>query len=645
MHPKIQEKEPGPCPLCGMDLELATQESPELKVLKRRLFIATLLTLPLAILAMLLPHSIPAHWIEGLLAIPVVFWAGAPFFLRAWLSLKHLHLNMFSLIALGVGTAFFYSVAALLLNLQTGVYFEVAAVITLLVLLGQVLELKARSKTHAALQLLLNRAAKSAHLIEGEKEREVPIENVQVGNLLRVRPGEKVPVDGTLQEGQSSLDESMLTGESMPVEKRVGDPLFGGTLNQTGSFLMVATKVGSETLLAQIVQRVQEAQASRAPIQSLADRVAALFVPAVLGIALLTFFAWLPNLSQALLSAVSVLLIACPCALGLATPVSIVVGMGRGAQAGLLIKNAEALQKLEQVRTLVIDKTGTLTEGKPHLKASLPLAPFSEEELLMYAASVEQVSEHPLGETIVAAAMKRGIPLSKVTNFQSTPGQGIQGRVLNREIRIEKCASPEGDISITIDGQNAGWMAFHDPLKASTAEAIKELHNMGLQIFALSGDSRAKTEAVARTLHLDGAYGEVLPHEKQEFVKKLKGEKGLVAMAGDGVNDAPALAAADVGIAMGSGTDVAMESADVTLLKGDLKGIARAISLSHATMRNIRQNLFFAFIYNSAGIPLAAGALFPWTGWLLNPMVAALAMSLSSLSVVLNALRLKRLKL
>lgn len=686
MHPEIQKTKPGQCPICGMDLEplqpSVEEEFAEYQYMLKRFWIGLVFTIPVLLLAMLGPYvkeyinPFLSRWMQLILSAPVVLWAGWTFFKRGWLSLKNRSLNMFSLIALGIGTAFFYSVYALLFP-QTfpkefehegtiGIYFEVAAIITVLILLGQVLEIKARSKTNLAIKLLLGRAAKTAWIIENGAEKEIPIEHVKVGDILRVRPGEKIPVDGKIKEGHSSIDESMMTGEPIPVEKRENNPVIGGTINQTGSFLMIAEKVGSETLLARIIEMVSEAQRSRAPIQSLVDKVASYFVPAVVVTAILTFFVWFfwgpnPAISYAIVNAVSVLIIACPCALGLATPMSIMVGMGKGAEEGVLIKDAEALEKLENVRTLVVDKTGTLTEGKPKLNVIVTAGQLKEEDILFFAAAVEQNSEHPLAKAIVQGAKEKNLSLLKVANFQSITGKGVTGIVENREVFIGKSLSEqEGTLAnqakefqnqgqtvifVTIDKKIAGLMTISDPIKASTPSAISDLHHRGIKIIMLSGDNPRTAHTVAQTLNIDEFHGEVAPDQKQNFVKELKGKNGLVAMAGDGINDAPALAAADVGIAMGSGTDVAMESAEVILVKGDLRGISRVINLSRGTMKNIRQNLFFAFIYNIAGIPIAAGILFPFTGLLLNPIIAALAMSFSSVSVVLNALRLRKLKL
>lgn len=683
MHPEIQKNAPGQCPICGMDLqsqEHAEEKNPEYLDMLRRFWVGLIFAIPVFFLAMLGSYLKawinPAfsRWLQFALSVPVVFWAGWPFFKRAGLSVKNLRLNMFSLVALGVSTAFFYSTFALLFpevfpkafqhEGAVGIYFEAAAIITVLVLLGQVLEIKARSKTNSAIKLLLEGAPKTAWIIKNEEEKEISVEQVQVGDILKVRPGEKVPVDGKIKEGRSLLDESMMTGEPISVEKGENDPVTGGTLNQTGSFLMVAEKIGSETLLARIVEMVGEAQRSRAPIQGLVDKVSSYFVPAVVGIAIFSFLGWFfwgpePSITYAIINAVSVLIIACPCALGLATPMSIMVGMGKGAEAGVLIKNAEALEKLEDVRMVAVDKTGTLTEGKPKLNQIISTGQWKEEDLLRFTAALEQNSEHPLAKAIIQDAKEKNLSLPKVEDFQSVTGQGIKGIVENREIFVgkafdEKSLSAKAEefrnqgqtvIFITIDQQVSGLITISDPVKASTPSAIEELHRRGLKIIMLSGDNPQTARTVAKALHIDEFHGEVAPDQKQSFIKELKGKNVLVAMAGDGINDAPALAEADVGIAMGSGTDVAMESAEVTLVKGDLKGIVRAINLSRGTMKNIRQNLFFAFVYNAAGVPIAAGILFPFTGWLLNPIIAALAMSLSSVSVILNALRLRKLKL
>ncbi|MBI3211847.1 MAG: cadmium-translocating P-type ATPase [Simkania negevensis] len=684
MHPEIQKKEAGQCSICGMDLEplqpFLEEEPVAFRDMLKRFWVGLGLTIPILVLAMLGPymknviHPSLSCYLQLILSIPVVFWAGGPFFKRGWLSLKNYSLNMFSLIALGMGTAFFYSLFALLLPQllpktfkgqgTLDIYFEVAAITIVLVLLGQVLEIRAQSKTSLAIKLLLSKAAKTAWVMKDGMEKEIPIDQVKVGDLLKVRPGEKVPVDGKIEEGSSVLDESMMTGEPMPIEKGKNDRVTGGTINQAGSFLMIAEKVGSETLLSHIIQMVSEAQKSRAPIQGLADKISSYFVPAVIGIALATFFVWFflgphPAISYAILNAVSVLIIACPCALGLATPMSIMVGMGRGAEVGVLIKNGEALEKLKKVRILVVDKTGTLTEGKPKLHQIFSVGQLKEGELLLFAAAVEQYSEHPLAIAIVQGAKERNLTLPKVEHFRSITGKGGVGFIENREVFVGKTSLNEAladkvkefqsqgqtVVFVTIDKEVAGFMTISDPIKASTPSAISDLHRQGLKVIMLSGDSLLTARNVAHSLNIDEFHGEISPDQKQSFVKKAKGKNGLVAMAGDGINDAPALAAADVGIAMGSGTDIAMESAEVTLVKGDLRGISRLIRLSHGTMKNIYQNLFLAFIYNIVAIPIAAGILFPFTGLLLSPIIAALAMSFSSISVVLNALKLRKLKL
>lgn len=694
MHPQILQDHPGNCPLCGMALEPKSttieSDSSEYQDMTKRFWIGLALSLPVLILAMSSMFS-PlnrwisqelSHFIQFALSTPVVLWAGWPFFERAYQSLRNRHLNMFSLIAMGVGTAYFYSVIALFFpdlfppsfrhQGTIPVYFETSAIITVLVLLGQVLELKARGQTSQALKALLGRAAKSAYVLHDGQEIETPIDQVHVGDTLRVRPGDKVPVDGKIIEGTSFLDESMITGESMPVEKTVNDLVTGSTINQTGSFLMHAEKVGSETLLSRIVQMVAEAQRSRAPIQSLADQVSGYFVPAVILIAILTFILWAlfgpePALVYGLVNAVAVLIIACPCALGLATPMSIMVGMGKGAEEGVLIKNAEALEKLEKVKTIIVDKTGTLTEGKPTFTKVITTGEWSENALIRLVAAVEQNSEHPLAAAIVQEAKNRSLTIPKVNHFLSITGGGISGQVENHELIIGKPdllqnkntqgletlleqskklqQQAQTVMFVSIDGKAAGLITVSDPIKKSTPNAVQELHQLGLKIVMLSGDNPQTAEAVAKNLKIDEVHAGVEPQSKQDFIKQAKGKDGLVAMAGDGINDAPALAAADVGIAMGTGTDVAMESADVTLVKGNLLGIVKAIHLSHVMMRNIRQNLFFAFIYNALGIPIAAGLLYPFTGLLLNPMIAALAMSLSSVSVIVNALRLRNIKL
>ncbi len=699
MHPEIVRDEPGACPKCGMALEpmtvSAAQKNPELVDMTRRFWVGTGLVVPILILAMggyvpvlgpLLERLVPREvsmWLELLLATPVVLWAGWPFFQRGWRSVATWNLNMFTLIAIGVGAAYAYSVAAIVApgvfpdairdaSGRIGVYFETAAVIVVLVLLGQVLELRAREQTGGALRALLDLAPQTAHRLgESGDEEEIPLDQVQKGDRLRVRPGDKVPVDGALLEGRSAVDESMVSGESIPVEKTAGDVVIGGTVNGTGSFVMRAERVGVETMLAQIVQMVASAQRSRAPIQRLADTVAGYFVPIVVVTAVLAFGAWAlwgppPALAHALVAAVTVLIIACPCALGLATPMSIQVGIGRGAQAGVLINNAEALERLEKVDTLVIDKTGTLTEGKPRVVSIEPGDGFGEDELLRLAASLENSSEHPLAAAIVAAAKERGLKLAPAGDFDAPTGKGVRGTVDGRRIALGNLrllqdlgveAGPYAAMAENLrrDGQTvmfvvagdavAGLIGVADPIKATTPKAIRDLRADGLRVVMLTGDNRITAEAVARKLGIDAVEAEVLPQEKGEIVKKYKAAGRVVAMAGDGVNDAPALAEADVGIAMGTGTDVAIQSAGVTLVKGDLAGIVRTRHLSRVVMRNIRQNLFLAFVYNSFGVPVAAGVLYPVFGLLLSPIIAAAAMSLSSLSVVGNALRLRAAKI
>jgi Cu+-exporting ATPase len=696
MHPQIRQSGPGNCPICGMALEpvLATAEAgpnPELVDMTRRFWIGLVLAVPVVALEMgghltnlhMLLGQALSNWIELVIATPVVLWAGWPFFVRGWTSVVTRNLNMFTLIAMGTGVAFAYSVVATLAPWifppafrgeggAVAVYFEAAAVITVLVLLGQVLELRAREQTSGAIRALLDLAPKTARRLKDDgADEEVALEIIAVGDRLRVHPGEKVPVDGTLIEGRSSLDESMVTGESMPVTKEAGAKIIGGTLNQTGAFVMRAEKVGRDTMLARIVQMVASAQRSRAPIQRLADRVAGWFVPAVILVALVAFTAWAtfgpePRFAFGLVAAVTVLIIACPCALGLATPMSIMVGVGRGARAGVLIKNAEALERMERIDTLVVDKTGTLTEGRPRVVAVVPAEGMNETELLRLAASVERASEHPLARAIVDAAAERKIALAEVTDFDAPTGKGAVGTVDNRKIVLGN-ARFLGEIGISVtplaaqaerlrqdgataiylaaDGKASGVIAIADPVKGTTPEAIKALTAEGVRIVMLTGDNKTTAQAVARRLGITEVEAEVLPDQKSAVVERLRREGRVVAMAGDGVNDAPALAAAEVGIAMGTGTDVAIESAGVTLLKGDLTGIVRARRLSAATMGNIRQNLFFAFIYNAAGVPIAAGALYPTFGILLSPIIAAAAMALSSVSVVGNALRLRHVRL
>ncbi|MGB0035094.1 MAG: heavy metal translocating P-type ATPase [Candidatus Acidiferrales bacterium] len=698
MHPEIVRPGPGACPICGMALEPRTaiaeeDENPELVLMTRRFWASVALTIPVLVLGMadLIPGQPVQRFlsmraiggIEFVLATPVVIWCGRPFFERGWASLVNRSLNMFTLIALGTGTAYVYSVIAVLfpgvfpasfqgMHGEVPVYFEAAAAITTLVLLGQVLELRARSRTSAAIRALLKLSPKSARLVRGDgTEMDVPLEHIQPGDQLRVRPGEKVPVDGIVIEGESSVDESLMTGEPIPVEKSASSRVTGGTVNGTGSFLMRAERVGSETLLAQIVRMVSEAQRSRAPVQKLADRVSGYFVPAVVLAAVVAFAAWAtigpePRMAHALLNAVAVLIIACPCALGLATPMAIMVGTGRGALAGILVKSAEALEILERVDTLVVDKTGTLTEGRPRVTSIFTAAELEELSVLRIAATLERASEHPLAAATLAAAKNRSVELGELTDFHSRTGKGVTGivngrsaalgnRALFTELRIplgalEERAKPletEGQtvMFVSSDGKVVGMIGVSDPVKPTTAEAIERLHHEGIRIVMLTGDSRASAEAVARKLGIEDVHAEVLPERKGEIVKRLQVEGHVVAMAGDGVNDAPALAQADVGIAMGTGTDVAMESAGITLLKGDLRGIARARMLSRATMRNIRQNLFFAFAYNSVGVPIAAGVLYPVFGLLLSPILASAAMTFSSVSVISNALRLRRVEL
>lgn len=697
MHPEIIRDAPGSCPICGMALEPRTvsleEENTELADMRRRFWVSVVLTLPLFVFGMsdLIPNS-PLQrlvspsvlpWIELVLASPVVLWGGWPFFVRAWQSIVNRSLNMFTLIGLGVAVAYGFSLVATFFPQifphsfrghggVAPVYYEAAAVITTLVLLGQVLELKARSQTGAAIRSLLDLAPKTARRVATDgREEDISLEQVQPGDLLRVRPGEKIPVDGSVVEGSSSVDESMVTGEPIPVEKLEGDRLIGATLNGTGTLVMKAERVGAETLLAQIVQMVAEAQRSRAPIQRLADTVAAYFVPAVIIVAVITFVVWMivgpePQMAYALINAISVLIIACPCALGLATPMSIMVATGKGAHAGVLFKNAEAIEVLRDVDTLVIDKTGTLTEGRPRLVTVRALANEKEEDLLQVAASLERNSEHPLAAAIVAGANQRGITLRNVQSFDSKTGKGVVGTIDGRpvaignsglladlKVELGELAQPSEELRgegqtvmfVVVDNRVVGLLGVADPIKKSTPEAIQSLHQSGIRIVMLTGDSRTTATKVARELKIDDVYAEVLPAQKAEIVKRLQSEGRKVAMAGDGINDAPALAQASVGIAMGTGADVAMESAAVTLVKGDLLGILRARRLSLATMVNIKQNLFFAFVYNALGIPIAAGVLYPVFGLLLSPMIAAAAMSFSSVSVIGNALRLRRVDL
>ncbi|MGH7066940.1 MAG: heavy metal translocating P-type ATPase [Acetobacteraceae bacterium] len=700
MHPEIRQDHPGACPICGMALEpLAPTQEPrensELFAMRRRLAVSIALAVPVVVLEMgphvpalrpLLEHLVPhatANWIELALTTPIVLWAGSFFFTRGWRSLVNLNLNMFSLIALGVGTAWLYSIVA---TFAPGIfpagfhgaggmvetYFEPAAVITVLVILGQVLELRARDQTGAAIRALLDLAPKLARrLRDGAADEEIPLDEVMIGDRLRVRPGDAVPVDGVVLEGRSSVDESMLTGESMPLAKKEGDKLIGGTVNGTGALVMHAEKVGADTVLARIVAMVADAQRSRAPIQRLADMVAGWFVPAVIAVALLAFVLWAilgpaPALAWGLLAAISVVIIACPCAFGLATPMSIQVGVGKGATVGVLISSAEALERMEKVDLLVVDKTGTLTEGKPEMTRIVTAPGFDAQELLGLAASLEQSSEHPLAAAIVRAARVQNIALTEPAEFQSVTGEGVRGMVTGRRVALGNArlmaaeAASLGDLAtaadelrasgatalfIAVDGRPAGALGIADPIKPSTSAALDELRADGVRILMLTGDNRLTAEAVARKLRIDEIEADVLPDRKHEVVRRLQAEGHVVAMAGDGINDAPALAAADIGIAMGTGTEVAMQSAGITLVKGDLSGIARARHLSRATMRNIRQNLFFAFIYNAIGVPIAAGILYPAFGILLSPGIAAAAMALSSVSVVTNALRLRSLDL
>ena len=698
MHPEIVRDEPGNCPICGMALEPKTvtaeeEENPELLDMTRRFKVCVVLTIPLVLIAMrgyipglsVIDRVIPASlikWLELILATPVVLWGAWPFFVRGWQSVVTWNPNMFTLVGLGVGVAYTYSLVAALFPAlfpasfrgeggEVSVYFEAAAVITALVLLGQVLELRARSKTGAAIKALLGLAPKTARRVRNGNEEDIPLDQINPGDLLRVRPGEKVPVDGTVVDGASSVDESMITGEPIPVEKKKGDRVIGATVNGTGTLVMKAEKVGAETLLSQIVHMVAEAQRSRAPIQKLADIVAGYFVQIVVGIAFLTFVIWAlfgpePRMVYALVNAVAVLIIACPCALGLATPMSIMVAMGKGATGGVLFKNAEAIEVMKAVDTLVTDKTGTLTEGRPKLVEVVPAKGFDEKTLLHLGASIEMGSEHPLAAAIVAGAKERDISPSSVETFQSLTGRGVTGVIDGRKVAlgnrklIEELGVAAGELPdkaesmrregqtvmfVAVDGKVAGLLGVADPIKATTAEAIEKLHQEGIRVVMLTGDSRTTAEAVGKKLGIDEVIAEVLPDQKAEIVKKLQAQGKIVAMAGDGINDAPALAQAQVGIAMGTGTDVAMQSAGVTLVKGDLRGIVRARRLSRATMRNIKQNLFWAFAYNALGVPIAAGILYPFIGILLSPMFAAAAMSFSSVTVVGNALRLRRAKL
>ena len=698
MHPEIEQDHPGQCPKCGMTLEPKTvggadeQEQREIRSLSIKFWAGLALTIPVLFLAMgkyipalnlhsLIPMS-ASKWLELILSTPVIVWAGAMFFERGWRSIINRQLNMFTLIAMGVGVAYLYSVVGVVFPRifpdsfkeggEVALYFEAAAVITVLVLLGQLLEAKARSQTGQAIRALLGLAAKTAHRIRDGKEEEVPVDEIEKGDVLRVRPGEKVPIDGVISEGRSSVDESMITGEPMPVEKAVNDPVIGATVNQTGSFLMRAEKVGAETLLSQIIHMVADAQRSRAPIQKLADTVAGYFVPAVILVAIISFIVWavwgpVPAMAYAIVVAVSVLIIACPCALGLATPMSIMVGVGKGAQTGILIKNAEAIERTEKVNCLLTDKTGTLTAGKPRVTSSIPNSGLDQRQLLEIAGSLEQNSEHPLARAIVDEAKEQGLKLERVDDFESTTGGGVSGRIGNHKALIgkEKFIAESGisipsDFSsrarelqekaqtvvwVASDGSVAGILGISDPIKKTTPGAIKALHELGLKVIMATGDNAKTANAVARELAIDEVRAELNPKDKNEIIKQLRQQKYVVAMAGDGINDAPALAEADVGIAMGTGTDVAMQSAGITLVKGDLVGIVKAIALSRAVMRNIRQNLFFAFIYNAIGVPVAAGILYPFFGILLSPIIAGAAMAFSSVSVISNALRLNRVRI
>ena len=697
MHPEIEQDHSGACPKCGMTLEPKAiggeeHEHGETRSLSRKFWIALVLTVPVLVLAM--GHAIPRleidsivpkrieKWIEFALTTPVVLWAGGFFFTRAWQSIINRSLNMFTLIAVGVGAAYFYSVIAVIApgifpssfrrHGEVDLYFEAAAVITSLILLGQLVEAKARSRTGHAIKALLGLAAKTAHRVRDGREQEIAVNQIQKGDVLRVRPGEKVPIDGVITDGKSNVDESMITGEPMPVAKQAGERVIGATVNQTGSFLMRAERIGSETVLARIVQMVADAQRSRAPIQKLADKVSGYFVPAVIGVAIITFVVWsivgpAPAMAYALVNAVSVLIIACPCALGLATPMSIMVGVGRAAQVGILVKNAQAIEVTEKVTHLVTDKTGTLTAGKPEVVSRIVTNIVSERDLLQIAASVESQSEHPLARAIVESAKQEKIELCDVIDFQSVTGGGVSGTVEGKAILVGKekfladsnvrfpeeltkearrlQEKAETTVWLAVNGDAVGVLGIADPIKSTTREAVRELHDMGLKIIMCTGDNERTAASVARELGIDEFKAEVMPDEKIEIVKKLKSDGAIVAMAGDGINDAPALAAADVGIAMGTGTDVAIESAGITLVKGDLTGIVKAIHVSRAVMRNIRQNLFFAFIYNALGVPIAAGVLYPFFGLLLSPMIAGAAMSFSSVSVILNALRLRSIQL
>ena len=698
MHPEVRQDHPGDCPKCGMPLEPiaaaagVTEDEEDLKRLARKLWIGAILALPVFLSAMagMMP-GLPLdngsalgwrRWMEFILATPVVVWAGDFIWRRAWNSIRHRSANMYTLLALGIGAAYVFSMVALLApNLfppemqhggATGLYFEAAAVITVLAVFGEYLQERARKRTGQAVKALLGLAPKTARRVRGAQEKDVPLDQIHVGDLLRVRPGEKVPIDGVIVEGTSNVDESMLTGEPLPVQKAKGDRVIGATVNQTGGFVMRADKIGADTLLSQIVHMVAQAQRSRAPIQALADRVSAWFVPAVIAIAVITAIAWLvwgpePALAYAITNAVAVLIIACPCALGLATPMSIMVGVGRGAQLGVLIRDAAALQRAEKVTHLITDKTGTLTEGRPQLTELYAAKTVGDDKLVAWAAALERGSEHPLAHAVVKAAESRKLPVPDVQEFGSVTGAGVVGRIEGRRVRVGKRAwlAEEGVnvarefddnaerllqsggtvIWVAIDNEVVGVLALADPIKTTTVEAIRHLHELGLKVVMLTGDNRVTAEAVGKKLGIDDVRAELAPQDKQRIVEELRREGHVVAMAGDGINDAPALAAADIGIAMGTGTDVAIESAGITLVKGDLRGIVNSLALSRRVMKNIRQNLFLAFVYNSAGVPLAAGVLYPVFGWLLNPMFAGAAMALSSVSVITNALRLRRVRL
>lgn len=696
MHPEIKQDKPGDCPKCGMHLEPksapAEEDNKEARMLSRKFWIGLFLALPVFLLALgemipvlnlkaFIPSNL-SRWLQCIFATPVVLWAGNIFFIKAWKSILNKSLNMFTLIGMGVGAAYGFSVIAIIFpNIfpeslkqhgQIGLYFEAASVITVLVLMGQLLEAKARSRTGQAIKALLGLAAKVAHRIRDGKEEDAAIDQIQKGDLLRVRPGEKVPLDGIITEGKSTIDESMISGEPIPVSKKEGDRVIGATVNQTGSFVMKTEKIGAETLLSQIVKMVGDAQRSRAPIQKLADKVSGYFVPAVLGCAVVAFIIWsifgpAPALAYALVSAISVLIIACPCALGLATPMSIMVGVGKGAQSGILIKNAEAIEKCEKVTHILTDKTGTLTAGKPQVTATITANGWDEKSLLTIAASIEQSSEHPLARSVVDYAKEKGYALVPVDGFQSVTGGGVRGKVNGKAVLLGKqkfiedagIALPEElknkseelqgkaetVVWIAVDGQGVGILGVSDPIKKTTPDAILALHKMGLKVVMLTGDNEKTAKAIAKELGITDVYAGLEPKGKQEIVKKLRSEGAKVMMAGDGINDAPALAEAEVGVAMGTGTDVAIESAGITLVKGDLNGIVKALRLSRGVMRNIRQNLFFAFIYNAIGVPIAAGILYPFWGLLLNPMIAGAAMSFSSVSVIGNSLRLRKLKL